>query len=232
MGSGPIGDPNDPPHQVVLTQPFCMDATEVTVTSYKACVDAAQCTPPREWGMWINYPKRGTHPVNKVDWHQARTYCQYAGKDLPTEAQWEWSATGGDGREFAWGSEPPTCEHADFTPGILDTPSSDDGCNGGGTSAVGTHPKGAKHWPGGALHDMSGNVWEWCLDNYGGVMPPTATDPHVLKNEHTAHVVRGGGWNRSRRGIRVRYRGGAPADYRVPGLGFRCARQLIKDTSR
>ena len=211
-------------HTVVLSKPFCMDATEVTVAAYKACVDAGACEAARTWGMWINYPKLSDHPVNKVHWNHAKNYCAWRKQSLPSEAQWEWAASGGDGRKWAWGNDTPTCEHADFTPGNLSGPSSDDGCHGGGTSPVGSHPKGDKIWPDGRIHDLSGNVWEWCLDNHLALGHSLETDPVHTTRENASHVVRGGGWNRSGRGIRVDYRGGSPVDYQVPGLGFRCVR--------
>jgi len=228
MGSGNFG--NDPRHRVVLTKPFCFDATEVTVAAYKTCVDAGNCKPPRTWGMWINFPTKSDHPVNKLGWRLARNYCKAQGKDLPTEAQWEWAATGGDERPWPWGSEPATCEHADFTPAVLEGPSSDDGCRGGGTSPVGSTPRGDRVWPSGALHDLAGNVWEWTLDNYAATGkkpgPLTETDPLHLRDEASPHVTRGGGWNRSAKGIRAQFRAGSPVDYQVPALGFRCLRAL------
>ena len=205
-----------------------MDATEVTVGAYKVCVDAGACVPPRTWGLWINYPTKVDHPVNKIGWRTARAYCKHEGKDLPTEAQWEWAATGEDERPWPWGKETPTCEHADFTQGILEGPSSDDGCRGGGTSPVGSMPRGDHLWPGGSLHDLAGNVWEWTLDNYTAGSAKVATtavvDPLELHDEAGAHVTRGGGWNRSAKGIRNQFRGASPVDYQVPGLGFRCVR--------
>lgn len=223
MGASLQGDA-DRPHRVVLTQPFCMDATEVTAKAYGECLDAGRCEPPRWWGEWTTYPALPDHPVNKVHWHHAKTYCAYRDKSLPTEAQWEWAATGGDGRRWPWGNDPPTCERADFTPGVLGRPAPDAGCHGGGTSAVGSHPAGAKIWPDGAIHDLAGNVWEWCRDNYAPYSGEPEVDPTHLTAELAVHVVRGGGWNRSGRGIRAQYRGGAVYDYQVPGLGFRCVR--------
>jgi formylglycine-generating enzyme required for sulfatase activity len=222
-----LGAKTDGAHEVVLSKPFCMDATEVTVKAYKECVDAEKCEPARIWGMWINYPKLPDHPVNKVHWHHGKTYCEWREQSLPTEAQWEWAATGGDGRKWAWGNETPTCEHADFTSGHLRGPSSDDGCHGGGTSPVGSLPKGDKEWPDGKIHDLSGNVWEWVLDNYRPwrkLRVEDEIDPLFLVSENNAHVVRGGGWNRSGVGIQTNFRGSAVADYQVPGLGFRCVR--------
>ena len=71
---------------------------------------------------------------------------------------------------------------------------------------------------------MGGNVWEWCLDNYKPYSGKDEVDPLHLESDTSAHVVRGGGWNRSADGIRTAFRGGARYDYWVPGLGFRCVR--------
>jgi formylglycine-generating enzyme required for sulfatase activity len=212
----------------VLTKAFCIDSTEVTVKAYKECVEANRCKPPRLWGMWRNYPTKLDHPVIKIGWRESRGYCHFRGQELPTEAQWEWAATGGDGRKWPWGNDEPSCEHADFTPGNLDSPSSDDGCHGGGTSPVGSLPKGDRVWPTGRIHDLSGNAWEWTLDNYGALPSAAQTDPLHLTHDHGPHVVRGGGWNRSARGIMLQYRGAAPVDYQVPGLGFRCVRSVVE----
>lgn len=212
------------PHSVVLTKGFCIDADEVTVGHYKECVDAGVCAVPRIWGIWINYPTKTDHPLNKVDWRQSRAYCKWRGGDLPTEAQWEWAATGGDGRAFAWGNEPPTCERANYTPGVRARPASGEGCDGGGTAPVGSHPAGDRVWPSGRIHDLTGNVWEWCVDNYEPFPGGDEVDPVHMRDVAEVHVIRGGAWNRSEAGIRADYRGGARVDYQVPGLGFRCVR--------
>jgi formylglycine-generating enzyme required for sulfatase activity len=216
----------DTPHRVVLTKPFCMDATEVTVHAYQQCVDAGRCDLPRAIGKWQTYPTQADYPVNKVNWKQAKSYCEFRAESLPTEAQWEWAATGGDGRKWPWGDEPPDCTRADYTPSLLPSPSGDAGCHGGGPSAVGSHPAGDKVWrmDGRAIHDLAGNLWEWCLDNYMPYTGKDETDPLHLVTELGVHVVRGGGWNRSARGILSAFRGGAVFGYQVPGLGFRCVR--------
>jgi formylglycine-generating enzyme required for sulfatase activity len=225
VGRGHDAD-SDRPHRVVLTRPFCMDETEVTVAAYKACVDEGACRPPKIAEVRANYPKRLDHPVNEVRWSKAKAFCEARGKSLPTEAQWEWAATGGDARRWPWGDETPTCDHADFTPGELVSPGGDSGCHGGGTSAVKAHPKGNRTWPTGVLYDLAGNVWEWCLDSYAPYGPEDAVDPlGVLPS--ALHVVRGGGWNRSGRGIQSAFRGAAVDSYEVGGLGFRCVRNAL-----
>lgn len=214
----------DAPHNVVLTKPFCMDATEVIVKEMVRCVNEQGCRPPAITDRWSTYPKKLDYPVNMADWNTAKEYCDKQGQSLPTEAQWTWAATGGDDREWPWGNETPTCEYADFTIGDLPSPGGDAGCHGGGPSPVGTHLKGDRVWPNGHLHDMAGNVWEWTLDSYGRFPTEPQVDPLHAGDGDLTHVVRGGGWNRSVRGITAWFRGAAIHTYKVPGLGFRCVR--------
>jgi formylglycine-generating enzyme required for sulfatase activity len=215
----------DTPHRVVLSKPFCMDAREVSAADYDACVTKGACTQTKV-AMWTNAGGRHpTLPVNNVDWKQSRAYCRERGQELPTEAQWEWAARGEDGRVFPWGNEPPTCEHADFTPGVLEAPAADAGCHGGNASVSGSHPKGDRVWPAGRIHDLAGNVWEWTLDNTAPYPTDALTvDPLVATEVEKTHMVRGGGWNRSGVGIKAAYRGSAVVGYQRPGLGFRCVR--------
>lgn len=215
---------SDKPHRVVLTKPFCMDETEVTVAAMKGCVEAGKCKKPKFTEVYANYPRRPEHPVNEVSFVKARMFCAAQGKSLPTEAQWEWAATGGDRRKWPWGDEEPTCERADFTPGVLVSPGGNSGCGGGGTSPVKSHPSGGRAWPSGILYDMAGNVWEWCEDTWAPYPSELVVDPLVQNKNVIVHVVRGGGWNRSGLGIQTSLRGAAIESYEVPGLGFRCVR--------
>jgi len=215
----------DLPHKVILTKPFCMDEAEVTVQAMKECVDAGHCDAPKIYEVRANYPKKLDHPSNETSWPKARKFCAAHEKSLPTEAQWEWAATGGDGRKWPWGDEfPSSCEFADFTIGPLVSPGGDSGCHGGGTSPVKSHPRGNKVWPSGILYDLAGNVWEWCEDVYLPYPAEDQIDPLAKDPKVGVHVVRGGGWNRPAQGIQAAFRGAAIYTYEVGGLGFRCVR--------
>lgn len=215
---------SDRPHRVVLTRPFCIDATEVTVADVARCVAEKGCEEPNPQRRFVTYPDKRDHPVNAYHWRAARYFCEQHGKSLPTEAQWEWAATGDDERKWPWGNEAPTCELADFTAENLISPGGDSGCHGGGPSPVGSHPAGDRVWPSGKISDLAGNVWEWVLDSYVPYQGSDEVDPVHFDKKAGNYVVRGGGWNRSARGILAAFRGGAVTTYQVPGLGFRCVR--------
>jgi formylglycine-generating enzyme required for sulfatase activity len=168
------------------------------------------------------------HPANLVTWPNARAYCGWVGKRLPTEAEWEWAATGPEQAKYPWGNEPgPTCERCDYT--HYGAPKwnagGDVGCGGGGPSAVGTHAMGDRVWPSGHIHDLAGNVWEWMEDSMAPYPSGVQTDPMVT-NDTALHVLRGGGWNRSYAAMEVTYRAASAQDYAVPAIGFRCVRTV------
>ncbi len=201
MGSPPgVGnDDEQPPHQVTLTG-FCIDRTEVTVAAYASCVAAGACPPApttvnwtgvtdadrARWNPTCNAGRTGydSHPINCVDWSNAATYCQWASARLPTEAEWEYAARGGDGRTYPWGNEAPgptllnACgpECVAWAKAKGQTWPAMYGASDGNatTSPVGSYPAGASPW--GAL-DMAGNVWEWTGDWYGPYVAGSAQNP-------------------------------------------------------
>ena len=230
-----LQDVRDRSHTVVLTRPFCMDQTEVSVAQYRDCVAHRGCEVPKLFDVNSNYRfEREDHPVNMVHFDQAMFYCKSLGKTVPTEAQWIWAAGHGDGRKYPWGDEDPTCENerADFTPGGApkSDPAGDVGCGGGNTSPVGSHPRGRSSWPTGDLFDLGGNVWEWTRDcslPFGAerqVDPNPTTHPRLGDGCWVFALV-GGGWNRSATALEVGWRAAARRNYQVPGLGFRCIRE-------
>ncbi len=147
--------PNErPAHTVTITKAFWIDLTEVTVEDYAVCWALKVCKLPMQ-GPNLNWGVQGRekHPANGVTWYDAKQYCEWKGKRLPTEAEWELAARGTDGRMFAWGNDKPTCAHV-----------VSNSCGGGdGTRAVGSKPLGDSPY---GLHDMGGNVLEWCADYY------------------------------------------------------------------
>jgi serine/threonine protein kinase/formylglycine-generating enzyme required for sulfatase activity len=206
MGSDEHSD-EQPVHTVYLDA-FYIDKTEVTNAQYRECVEAGACDTPSKT---TNYDDAdyAQHPVVYVSWDDADAYCRWAGKRLPTEAEWEKAARGTDGRTYPWG-EGIDCDHAQYSE-----------C-GGRTVSVGSKPKGAS--PYGAL-DMAGNVWEWVSDWYGEdyysqspARNPPGPDSGKLR------VLRGGSWYGEPDNVRCANRYGYTPDGTNLNVGFRCAR--------
>ena len=149
-------------HEVYLDA-YEMDRTEVTAAQYLACVSAGGCT-SADTGSYATYQVAGKedHPINWVNWTQAESFCQWAGKALCTEAQWEKGARGGcehnggasnckaQSRKYPWGNEDPTCSLATMF-----------GCPGPTKPVCSVSPAGDSPY---GLCDMAGNVWEWVAD--------------------------------------------------------------------
>jgi len=195
---------------------FCLDTTEVTVKAFRALSEESFAKSKTQLWPGLNdkycnarYTNREDHPMNCVDWEQASTHCGgVGGRRLPTEWEWEWAARGRDeGREYPWGSDPPTCDRAIFSPDSVD------GCKEDRTWPVGSlKPESSDSKDG--LHDMSGNVWEWTSSSYDG-----------KDAKGSVRVLRGGGWDDDDAAfLRVSYRGGNTPTFRSDDAGFRCAR--------
>jgi formylglycine-generating enzyme required for sulfatase activity len=206
MGSDEIY--NAKPMRKVTLDGYCIYRAPVTVVQYKRfCLDTQRPMPDLTSGWsW-------DHPIVNVSWDDAAAYAKWAGVRLPSEAEWEKTARGTDGRIYPWGNEFNTnrlwCSkrsHGDAT----------------GTAMVGSFPSGAS--PYGAL-DMAGNVWEWCADWYSEKYYKSAPNRNPTgPNSGQLRVLRGGSWssnepNNFRAANRFRL---VPAG-RNYNIGFRCA---------
>lgn len=208
MGSGEGNADETPPHARDLAA-FYIDATEVTNAQYAEYLQKTGATPPPTWNGPNPPEGKADRAVTNVSWLDAMRYAIWAGKRLPTEAEWEKAARGTDGRKFPWGNTP------DKKRGNLD---------GAKVRPVGGYPQGAS--PYGCL-DMSGNVWEWTADWYNGY-PGTSTQLVHFGKKYK--VMRGGGAeyfytlneNSGRCALRGRILPYAGEDY----LGFRCAKDV------
>lgn len=230
-----------PMHQVTLSS-YCIQETEVSVRQYRECKEQGICTgTPAPTGFdsstFYNWSQaaadREEHPINGIDWSDSREYCQkWMGGDLPTEAQWEKAARGGDQRTYPWGRTPePDCTLCNFdVNGALDE---DYGCSSVTEGPV-TWPVG--HLAGGegdspyGLKDLAGNVYEWVLDCYDESFYSSCvqgcTDPVSNPNGCTStRVSRGGSFESGDpRSLRVFYRSDIDPSLRLSTIGFRCAR--------
>jgi formylglycine-generating enzyme required for sulfatase activity len=211
MGS-PAGDSDEQPAHRVYVDAFSMDKYEVTVGQYAAFLQAKGVDPPSDWKT-MNQPAHQKRPVANVDWAEADAYCKWAGKRLPTEAEWEKAARGTDDRIYPWGNDAPTPLRANYGKTEWD--------NHGVLAPVGTLEDGKSPY---GIYDMAGNVWEWVSDwydyNYYKISPPQ--NPKGPSSGGTK-VIRGGSWHNNARALRSANRSLiSPTDQ---GLnGFRCAK--------
>jgi eukaryotic-like serine/threonine-protein kinase len=218
-----------PAHDVTL-EAFWIDQVEVTNGMYGLCVQAGVCRPPVKVNSdnheyYFGNPEFQDYPVIQVAWFDAQAYCQWAGRRLPTEAEWERAARSDDMRDYPWGNEPPNEQNSNANNTV------------GDVTRVGSYAAGAS--PFGAL-DMAGNVWEWVADYYqpdyyaeSPLMNPTGPENGGLDH---LRVIRGGSFQDSLFDLRVSNRGYevGPDPSKLPNvdayygrssvkIGFRCA---------
>ena len=225
------GEVDERPGHLVSLNTFWIDKTEVTIEMFRRFVAETGYQTSAEisgYGyIWAkNQWQESTHaswldpdgdgrsndahlPVAQVSWSDAQAYCIWAGRRLPTEAEWEKAARGVDGRIFPWGNTPPDSSLASFD-------------QSAGPSKVGSFPQGVS--PYGAL-DMLGNVWEWTADWYSSDYYATSPlDNPLGASSGTHRVLRGSGWSSSLKNIRITNRDVSKPYYSNDVLGFRCAK--------
>jgi len=170
---------------------FQNDKYEVTNEQYDRFVQ--ETGHPAPWGT---FPvAQGDYPVTNVSWQDAQAYCEWAGKRLPTEAEWEKAARGTDGRLYPWGDQ--------WRQDVANLQR----VEAGSVQSVGSYPDGASPW---GAHDMAGNVWEWVEDWFNA--------------DQNTKVIRGGAWNAISQWGQATARNSARPTNAQENLGFRCAR--------
>ena len=212
------GESDEKPVHTARLKAFEMSKTEVTVGQYRKCVEAGVCSEPSScrWGSpnWSSSPgSKEDHPINCVDWSQSRTFAKWVGADLPTEAEWEYAARGG--QVFTYAGSNNAEDVGWYTSN-----------SGGGTKPVGTKQANAF-----GLHDMSGNVREWTLDEYKSDYIGAPSDGHQAVSSLSLYgaawrVNRGGSWLNGAGYLRVASRNGYSPGVRYGVLGLRLRRTL------
>jgi formylglycine-generating enzyme required for sulfatase activity len=223
------------PQHVVTLAPFWIDRFPVTNAQFSAFIDdqpqwaPGRIAPALHNGAYLQHwegsgvpPALADHPVVFVSWYAALAYARWAGKRLPTEAEWEYAARGGQAEAaFPWGDAPADPSRANY------------GASGiGATTPVGAYPPNPY-----GIYDLAGNVWEFCLDAWqadfsahsSGANPigggeALAGDGYLAVT--TRRVIRGGSWGGSPVNLRVAYRDSHPPAGAGAHVGFRCARPI------
>jgi formylglycine-generating enzyme len=211
-----VGRADEWPQRAVYLNSFSIDEVEVTNERYLAFISrTGHRNPPNPYGTGTLLSAKGIEqlPVVLITWYDAKTYCSWAKKRLPTEAEWEKAARGADGRTYPWGEEPPTPKWATFDREWDEQKT---------LHPVGSLPGGDSPY---GVKDMSGNAREWVQDwydpEYYGRAPernPKGPDKGIVRS------IRGGSWHSPVSDIRTSARGRGGFALQTHGTGFRCAR--------
>ena len=200
-----------PIHRVYLSS-YWFDKYEVTNAQYRQCIEGGGCTPPKDRQAFDD-PQRLQRPVTNITWNQARSYCQWQGKRLPTEAEWEKAARGTDGRRYPWGNNGNVIRNR--------VRNGEVSAGSNGTEPAGLQASTVSAY---GVFDLIGSVSQWVKDWYAEdfYQASPARDPQgPLRGSF--RVLRGGEWNEKPPDLRASYRGWDEMTYWGPTLGVRCA---------
>lgn len=236
MGTNNIGKeqnqgfPNEGPEHTVCLKAYYIDQFEVTIERYAKFMKETGHGPPPLWDDEA-VATAGDRPVIDTSWHDAEAYCKWAGKRLPTEAEWEKAARGTDGRRYPWGHMTPYPDLANYNRGdwvsypvtLNPVTYGTEGFN----IRLGFEKQGGRSFYG--LYNMAGNAAEWVADwydreYYSKSPKDNPTGPPTGERK----IYRGGGWIDPPRNLRVTARFSAEPDFQDMYLGFRCAMDVPK----
>jgi formylglycine-generating enzyme required for sulfatase activity len=212
-----MGDDEASPRREIFVDAVYLDRYEVTVARYAAFMkDTGSLKAPDQWDT-VELKNGGDLPVIGVTWQDASSYCRWAGRRLPTEAEWEKAARGNDERQYPWGNSAPTPESASYGKPYANPVYRD------GVARVGSHANDRSPF---GISDLAGNVTEWVADWFsesfseGDVRNPKGPD------SGTSKVLRGASWYEPAERLGVTKRWHANPSTRNDGIGFRCARDV------
>jgi formylglycine-generating enzyme required for sulfatase activity len=225
------------PRHTIIVEDFYMDKNLVANSQFKSFVDANPTLIPllrlgkfdngnylQHWETPGDQSAEPDHPVVNINWDAAVLYCGWAGKRLPTEAEWEFAARGGKDALFPWGDELPDETRANFNNNV------------GTTTPVGSYPANPY-----GLFDMAGNVWQFLYDrwehyfsdadnrkkqNTVALAEQQEIDRFVLHPNSARYVIRGGSFSGHPVNLWLEYRDSHPSNGSQPFVGFRCAKSV------
>jgi formylglycine-generating enzyme required for sulfatase activity len=199
--------PEDPAHETILDD-YYIDRFEVTNGDYMKFVEVSGAAKPRTHdNPDFNDPRQ---PVAGVNWKEANAYCQWRGKRLPSEAEWEKAGRGKRPVKYPWGNEAPESSRLNYNEELNKT------------APVGSYEAGKSDY---GVHDLSGNVAEWTNDWHLPeyyLFSPKENPPGPEKGQYK--VLRGGNWRNNADDVRLTYRNATIPSLRNLGVGFRCAK--------